>query len=1015
MPTKEDYYVAVRGIDISRFNGALLFLNEARKALRFTLDDWEIRRGRIDSDTVVKLPRGGWKRICVHDSWGGDRVDRIFRCKVVLPPRLRGKQLLFNINIGAEALMYINGKAVRGLTPLNPVVTIPAEAGRLNSFDIVLEAHSGWTSVRWAAPNSWLGGYVNFSAAEIFTVHEPVAELYYALLTLREEVTAGSHADTVVGKVIPLLKSVPWAELPDRKAMRQIPGLLRQLGKIRVPLRRKIDVCAHSHLDVGYYWPASEGIRKFARTALSVCTYVEACEDLTFTCPQAFLFDQIKKRYPLIYRKIKAAVRGGRFEPVGGTWVETDINCVLGESIVRQILYGKQFFEQEFGLESKVFWLPDCFGFGHALPQILRLSGYDWFVTAKLNFADPKLFPHNLFKWRGQDGTEINGMLLPYRYGGDLGPALVHEALERYAPPLRNDPMLLPYGLSDGGQGVSTEMMKKLPVMRTLYGRENLRPVVVEEGLRRFGRKKLPVWRDELYHGAHQGTYTTSARSKLLNRRAEIMMRDIEVLSVLSGTDTREAATSLWKRVLEQQFHDLLPGSCVPEAYGESMEAYGKVFQEGKKLQNKLLRGISGRAGSGVGLVNTLGWKRKDCAVIECDCEFVKTANGETLDCQRIGKGRMLILPKGLEAFSCLNVRFSKSGDALPVPFKAGVLLLETPFYKVRFRKGGVISSLACKRSGREVLAKPSNVFQLFVDEQNYAAAWDMAPDFEEAGRNLDVARDWRVEDVGALRVTYRSLRRFGSSWIKQRIHFYRDSPRIDFQTEVEWQEKANLLKVAFFPDVDSAFARFESPFGIVTRTLKPRTTWEKAKFEVPHLRFADISSRNFGVALMNDCKHGMDVRSKMLRLTLLRATNFPNPYVDHGRHHFSYALLPHPSSFARSEVAERALEFNNPILVAPRRASMSGPVTVLDGAAAIDTLKGAEDGNGMILRLYEPYMRSGVVTLRVRGVRSVHETDLLERGKKKISVKDGRFRLALRGGEIKTLRVLCDRRLLDR
>ncbi len=427
----------------SRLNAAGNYLKGIYREKVVIIDDWKVRFGRIDRDKINHLPENKWKNIHLNESWGGDRVDLLWYCRIKLGKAFEKKTVYFDIDIGSEALVFINGLAVKGLTPFHPEIMLTKCASVNEEFDIVLEATSGWSHSRWAHPNGWSGGNHLFKKSELYTIDEKAEELYYIVLNLVENaafaLNATAQASTnflmttsalaennmIIEKAANILRYL----YSNYKSHKDLPEIIEKLKSLHLTPARSIRCLGHSHLDVVYLWPIAEAIRKNARTMLTACEHIENDSQFTFACSQAYLYSEMKERYPSIFAKIKKAVSTGRFQPVGNMWVEADINLISGESLVRQILYGSRFFMNEFGIHSSVMWLPDCFGFGHTLPQLMKSSGIKYFLTAKLSYAYPKVFPYPAFEWYGQDGSSVI-CVLTMSYGGGVNPDTINSWLQ---------------------------------------------------------------------------------------------------------------------------------------------------------------------------------------------------------------------------------------------------------------------------------------------------------------------------------------------------------------------------------------------------------------------------------------------------------------------------------------------------------------------------------------------------------------------------------------------------------
>ncbi len=564
-------------------------------------------------------------------------------------------------------------------------------------------------------------------------------------------------------------------------------------------------------------------------------------------------------------------------------------------------------------------------------------------------------------------------------------------------------------------------MRMKMKSLTDIYGKFYFKSTGIEEYFSTLEENKLPTWRDELYYNAHQGTYTTSAISKKLNRRAEELLHTIEAVSVIGGLINSKTATEkLWKKTLVLQFHDQLPGTCVKEALQDSRDTYKQIFAEGEKVRERALRTIFGKSKTdNIGIYNQLGFMRNDYSIVEAEKGYFTDLHGKQLASQKIGLNKWLLASGHIDSFSGKMIKMASKpknvlGNSLKKPFSATLNEIATPFYNVNFEKGGILTLLQFSKSKKKIITTPSNLFQMFLDDNSSYPAWDISYDFAKIPAEKPKCCKWQLINIGPLRTTYQSEWRIGKSQIIQYIHFYRDIKRIDFETEINWLENARLLKIAFCPNLNTDSARYETQFGTIKRGLTGKNIFEKVQFEVPHLRWADMSEDNLGMALMNDCKYGIDASPGMLRLSLLRAPDYPNPEIDRGKHYFVYSLYPHECSFKNSHVVERALELNMQLIsVKNVKNNPETFVKLKKGKIIVDTIKWAEDSNDIIIRVYEPYHRRSVQSeIFVNGASKIFETNILEHNIREILCDNNSFNFILKKAEIKTFRIIRNKKV---
>jgi alpha-mannosidase len=714
-------------------------------------------------------------------------------------------------------------------------------------------------------------------------------------------------------------------------------------------------------------------------------------------------------------------------------WVEPDCNVTGGEGMIRQIIHGRRFWREEFGVDSVVAWLPDAFGFAGSLPQIFAKAGLKYFHTNKLNISMRNWFPFASFWWRGIDGSRVLAHL-----GSKTEPfcpaasarELFDEARVLAARDPAGRPGLLPYGWGDGGGGADREMIEFAARCGDLEGLPRTRSCRVDEFFRMLERRSrdLPEWTGELYYEEHRGTYTSQAKTKLGNRRSELGLREAEILASMAhaagaGYPAAELDAA-WKLVLLNHFHDILPGSSIREVYEDSAGQYAEVLGAVGRLTAAGMESLAGRLdrrGPGRPLVvfNALSWPRG--GIVELDAPkgplAVESESGEELPAQRSGK-KLLVAARELPAMGAAVWRVLKRRPRR----RAGTLgvstrLLENDLVRARLDARGLLVSVFDKRAGRELLPRGAraNVLQLFEDRPTGADAWNIDHGTLEAPREITALESARVVERGPVRAAVRLVRRFGKSRIEQDVRLAAGSAAIEFATLASWHESEKLLKAAFPLDVRAERLTCEIQFGAVERPTTRNTSWERAKFEVCAHRWADLSEPGFGASLLNDCKYGYDCEGSVLRITLLKAASNPDPTADRGEHEFTYALLPHAGTWREALAVRAGLELNVPPRALPAArgrgelGSSHSFFSVDAPGVVVETVKRAEKSGALALRLYEAHGARARAVLRTSlPVRSVAETDLMEENPKRLRTRRSaagvEIPLSFRPFEIKTL-----------
>jgi alpha-mannosidase len=727
---------------------------------------------------------------------------------------------------------------------------------------------------------------------------------------------------------------------------------LRDLQR-RYPQEGEILLTGHAHIDLAWLWPYGETRRKLRRTFHTAIGLMEGSEDYRFNQSTAQYYVQLAEDDPDLLKAIKARAAVGRWETIGGMWVEPDTNMPTGESLARQILYGQRFFEKEFGRRHTVCWLPDCFGFSGALPQLLKQGGIESFFTIKVNWSETNHIPADLFWWEGLDGSRVlaHTFLNPLGgYNGRLEPGALHHTWRNFRGKTQHDTSLLAIGYGDGGGGTTPEMVERevqlrdFPVLpRARWGRVADYFARAHE---RAAETTLPVWRGEIYLELHRATLTTQSNVKRLHRQAERALITAETAAALAHMLGAPAPASLeehWRIVLKNEFHDILPGSSIREVYEDAEGELGGAIAAGKAAQEAALDAIAAHlpkgAGDGLLVVNP------------------------SLSTRRIGTGRDTVPPLGVAVVA---------RDIVPVGgLSASTTHLDNAILKATIAADGTLASLIHKPSGREALAGAGNQLWAYpVDKPRNWDAWDIDADYADRGEQITDVKSINLIESGRDRAALRVVRRFRDSTITQTYVLTANAARLDIETTLDWHDRRVLLRTLTPVAVRAERAIFECANGVVTRPTHQNTSWDQAMYEAAAHRFIDLGEPGFGVALINNAKYGHNVRGNVLGMSLVRAPIYPDPLADEGEQSFTYALQPHAGDWHDGGVREEAEDLNQPLLmrdVAGLESTLT-PVTVGGIPAALSGLKGAEDGKGLVLRIYEPAGRRGAFAIDAPG-----------------------------------------------
>jgi alpha-mannosidase len=719
---------------------------------------------------------------------------------------------------------------------------------------------------------------------------------------------------------------------------------LRDLQR-RYPPDGELLLTGHAHIDLAWLWPYAETRRKLRRTFHTALGLMKNSADYRFNQSTAQYYAQLAEDDPALLQQIKARVASGHWEVIGGMWVEPDTNMPTGESLARQILYGQRFFEKEFGRRHTVCWLPDCFGFTGALPQLLRQGGIDSFFTIKVNWSETNRLPADLFWWEGFDGSRVLAHTFDNPlggYNGHLSPTALFHTWRNFKTKALHDTSLLAIGYGDGGGGTTPEMIEREVQLRDFPVLPKARWGHVADYFgrahERAAETTLSVWRGEIYLELHRATLTTQSGVKHLHRQAERALITGETAASLAHMLGSPAPASLeehWRRVLKNEFHDILPGSSIREVYEDAEAELGGAIAAGKATQEEALDTIAARLPKGAG-------------------DRLLVVN-PSLSVRRIDAGSQTVPPLSVSVVE---------HDAPVAGLSASTTHLENAFLRVTIAADGTIASLIHKPSGREALAGPGNQLWAYpVDKPRNWDAWDVDADYAERGERLTEVESIDLIESGPARAALRVVRRFRASTITQTYVLSANSPRLDIATTLDWHDRRVLLRTLTPVAVSAERATFECANGVVTRPTHRNTSWDQAMYEAAAHRFIDLGEPGFGVALINNAKYGHNVLGNVLGMSLLRSPIYPDPLADEGEQSFAYALLPHAGAWHEGGVREEAEDLNQALLTRDVTGLAAGTVTPIVAAgipASMSALKRAEDGDGLVFRVYEPAGRRG-------------------------------------------------------
>jgi alpha-mannosidase len=888
-----------------------------------------------------------------------------FRVRAEIPEAWRGQRVDLLWISHSEATLWIDGKSVQGLNhhpaadkdgSTRPDAQLIESAQGGETFEFMIEAAANayfGVQEEQRRPYKHVSAFV-LDRCDVARFDPEAWALYFDLVTLVElEAESTKDLDKTWGGLLleELNRFANACDPDDRTTWPEGQQILRTLyTRKNASTVHSLSAIGHAHIDTAWLWPMAETIRKCERTFSSQVTYMDAYPEHRFACSQALQYAFIQERNPDLWNRMIEKVRAGQFIPVGGTWVEPDCNLPSGESLARQFLYGQRFFMKALGVRCTELWQPDVFGYNGQLPQLMRLAGIRRFLTQKLSWNHFNKPAHHTFVWEGIDGSEVIAHFPPAdTYNSTADVAELRRIARDYKDHDRSRESLMLFGHGDGGGGPTKRMLEVLRRAKDLEGLPRTELRTPDEFFTRLERdvRDWPRLIGELYFEYHRGTYTSQAETKAANRRSEELLHDVEVLSAIADRLGRAAYPKaeiepLWKRVLTNQFHDILPGSSIAVVYEDARRDYREVKARGEDLRDRAAQALVAKDGGGATPINTLSFPRR---------ELCRAPSGELLfvDAPPIGIGEVRPCPD--------RVRLERHGDRI---------VLENESLRAEIETSGDLVRLLDKQSHREALSGPSNILEIYDDHPIAYDAWDVDPFHLETKKACPPAERAEIVGDGPLAGEVSFERSIGKkSRIRQTVRLLAASRHLEFECDVDWAESNTMLKVAFMVTPRAMNATYEMQFGVAERPTHFNTSHDLARYEVPGHRFSDLSEHGFGVALLGDSKYGYSTHRSEMRMSLLRAPTSPDPNADRGHHRFRYAILPHAGGWQDGRVVEEARRFNVPILWAVGSSERRSFFQLDGGTLVIDGLKKAEDGDGLILRLYEGSGGRGSTGLR--------------------------------------------------
>ena len=866
------------------------------------------------------------------------------KADVDIPKELQGKELWFSLKTAAEICVKVNGKYVGGVDPnrermlLSPYV----DDTKTLHFDMMGYNRSKPDDERNPESLSVRGCRQIFEGAYICTVNHEVQDLVWDFELLldiaKSDLFNEDYRDFLNRELNNAMNFIDF-DSDELTGVAEAKKYVDEVIYANDTYKGTGDVAliAHSHLDIAYYWRRIHAVQKNLRTVLIQLRLMDKYPDFKYTHTQPYVYETLEKYYPDVFKELQQKVKKGQFEPVGAMYVEPDCNIPCAESLIRQCLYGQKTYKRMFGKYVNNAWLPDVFGNSWIMPQILKKSGVDYFVSNKMStWNDTNRFPHNNFIWKGIDGSSVYACVPPTHFITWNAPSQIQENWEAYIDKDQGGQTMNMFGYGDGGSGCTEEMIElmhrfdKLSVMpkcEHMGGAEFL-----EKNLK--DNKNLEVWDGELYLEMHRGTFTTKSNLKQKNRQLEFKFRTAEMLSVLRGDDNRDTLTALYKKFLVNQFHDILPGSHIHPVYEDAMADYAEI----ETALDEII-------GTGSKYFNTLNFERNALT-------FVPNKTGSAT--RHGAKGNWLV--PSIPALSSKTLRATKHNNDW-FTYKNGTIT--TPFYTASLNSDGSFSSLYDNELCREWTDGDFNKLKIYTDNPGNYDAWDILPNYKDKQIEIEVTEPLAITEQDGESVTFKTVLSTEKSKWTMLVRFFRQSRGIEVENQVSWHEKHRLAKVEFASNILTRKALCDTSAGFIERETNKNTTWQQARFEVCHHKWCDMSETGGGISLINEGKYGVGFDENKMSLSLLRATIRPDVTSDMGNHDFCYMIMPHSGDAVSADINKIALQYNAPLV----KADVEWSLLTFE-PLYLQAVKKAEDSEMTVVRLSEQNGSRGEIKL---------------------------------------------------
>lgn len=1010
-----------------------LKLKELKKRIYTDIEPlapWKMRECIYKNVGEYEYLYEGWKEVDVGGAWGGEGLSAFFKNTIDLPERFKGKRVSLNIYLGGDSLLSLNGLPYHGLDPFRNSVLLTECSTGCEHYDVDIESYYVWHSDESKIKKV----ECSFIAAidkEIEDAFWDVKAVYNALFM---PVMDKAFLDIIRKSLKEAISCIDF-DTADTEVFKQSLLNCRAILKEQVYDNKNyasdgtLSLVGNSHLDLVFMWAYKEYVRKLGRTHATMLRLMEQYPDFIFSQSTAVTYEEMKNRYPDMYEQVKKRIEEGRWEYIGATWVEPDCNIISGESFTRQFLHGIRYAEKNFGITPKTCWLPDVFGNGYAMPQIMKKSGVEYFVTHKMGiWNDTNPWQYNTFWWEGPDGSRTFAIVPPTHFIGSMEPDSLKVNWNKYSDKTTIGESMYCYGWGDGGGGVDTEMLEYVKRYHNFPGLPKTKTSKIEDSLARMKANatetNIPIWKDELYLEEHRGVYTTKGMLKKMNRYCENLYREVELYSSIAAIYGYEyPAAELdkgWKMILTGQFHDSLPGSHITEVYGELLEEYDRIVAIAEPLRKQALETIAAHIspdvvnGKPFALFNSLAVSATSKVELPYAEVDIFDENGDKVATQSYtkldGKKVLVFVAKDVPPVG-YKVYYTKPSSEKSVVTTSVIDTVENNRFKLVFNNAAELTSIYDKANSREVLKGTGNVFRLYEDLPGKYEAWDIVATYVDKEFTTE---DGVIESVttGDVFTCVTITKNIINSSIKQNIIIYNDLDRIDFDTYIDWYERRKLLKVGFDVDIEAKHFTRDIAYATIENSNYRYNPYDKAKFEVSAHNWIDMSEPDYGLSILNDCKYGFEVDKQRMIVTLLKGPMNPDPVSDIGEQFFTYSLYPHADDWKNAKTLTRGLELNNPMT--PVEINGNGGndkegsfMQLSTDAVTLEAVKKCEDGDGYIVRMVEKTGRTANVTLTVfTDIKSASECNLIEREDVPADFDGNKISFRINPFEIRTFKI---------